>query len=40
MTTSDVKTLIAELTIILDLFKEKDPKAIEKFEKFIQLLKG
>ena len=40
MTNSDVKVIVASLELILKLLKEKDPKAIENLEEYINSLKS
>lgn len=40
MTNADVKVVVASLELILKVLKEKDPKAIEKFEQYIESLKS
>lgn len=40
MTNADVKVVVASLELILKFLKEKDPKAIERFEQYIESLKS
>lgn len=40
MTNADVKVVVASLEMILKFLKEKDPKAIERFEQYIESLKS